>query len=102
MANQPQPRPFLVMRQGPQPNQVFELNKDVLTIGSTTENDIVIADAEVAPHHAILTRKGEDWVLEDLGSRFGTWVDGNRISKETILRKGTRINLGPKVMLSSE
>ncbi|HUV92735.1 MAG TPA: FHA domain-containing protein, partial [Anaerolineales bacterium] len=102
MANQPQPRPFLVMRQGPQPSQVYPFDKEALTIGSSEENDIVIPDENVSPHHALITRRGEDWVVEDLGSRVGTLVNGKRITKRVILRQGTRINLGPKVMLTSE
>ena len=102
MTNQPQPQPFLVMRQGPQPNQVYPIDKEVLTIGSSEENDIVIPDENVSPHHALITRRGEDWVVEDLGSGIGTWVNEKRISKGVILRQGTRINLGPNVMLTSE
>jgi len=102
MTNQPQPQPFLVMRQGPQPNQVYPIDKDVLTIGSSEENDIVIPDENVSPHHALITRRGEGWVLEDLGSRVGTQVNGKRITKGVILRQGTRINLGPNIMLTSE
>ncbi|MFC2053025.1 FHA domain-containing protein [Chloroflexota bacterium] len=102
MANQPQPQPFLVMRQGPQPDQVYPIDKEVITLGSSEENDIVIPDENVSPHHALITRRGEVWVVEDLGSKAGTWVNGKRITKGVILRQGTRINLGPSVMLTSE
>jgi len=102
MTNQPQPQPFLIMRQGPQPNQVYPFDKEALTIGSSEENDIVIPDENISPHHALITRRGEDWVVEDLGSKVGTWINGKRIIKGVILRQGTRINLGPNVMLTSE
>ena len=102
MANQPQSQPFLVMRQGPQPNQVYPIDKEALTIGSSEENDIVIPDENVSPHHAQIIRRGEDWVVQDLGSMVGTWVNGNRITKGVIIRQGTRINLGPNVLLTSE
>src|SRR5688500_14081707 len=48
----------LIVRRGPQPNQVHEMNKDVITLGRDITNDITINDPEVSRHHARLTRGG--------------------------------------------
>jgi LysM repeat protein len=90
------------MRQGPQPSQTFSLQKTVLTLGRAADNDIVIDDAEVSRHHARMTLRGNDWVLEDLGSRNGTFVNGQRITGPVILTPGSQVALGPDVLFSLE
>jgi pSer/pThr/pTyr-binding forkhead associated (FHA) protein len=88
----------LVMRQGPQINQVFPLDKDVLTIGRATDNDIVVLEGEVSRHHARLTHQGDSWILQDLGSRNGTTVDGVRITGPVLIVSNSQIALGPNVV----
>lgn len=102
MSYQPPTPPSLVMRRGPRPNQVFSLHKAVLTIGRATDNDIVVDNAGVSRHHARLTRRGDDWVLEDLGSRNGTFVNGQRITGPVILGPGSQMGLGPDVLFGME
>jgi LysM repeat protein len=97
----PQP-PSLVMRRGPQPNRPFPLDKDVITIGRSPDNDIFVDDAEVSRHHARLTRQGNNWVLEDLGSRNGTFVNGQRISGPVMLTPGAQVDFGPDVSFGVE
>jgi len=99
---QPPRPPSLVMRQGPRPNQAFPLHKTVLTLGRAADNDIVIDDGEVSRHHARLTLRGNEWVLEDLGSRNGTFVNGQRITGPVFLRPGSQVALGPDVLFSME
>lgn len=52
-------------------------------------------DVEVSAWHAAISRVGERWLLRDLGSRNGTYVNGHRIDAETELHPGDRIRLGP-------
>jgi hypothetical protein len=98
---QPQ-TPSLLMRKGPHPNKPFPLNKDVITIGRGLDNDIVVDDAEVSRHHARLTRRGHDWILEDLGSRNGTTVNGRRITGPVTLMPGAQVGLGTGILFSME
>lgn len=91
--------PTLVMQQGPQPQQAFPLHKNLLTIGRAEDNDIVINDAEISRHHARLTWQGNNWVIEDLGSSNGTYINGQRISGPTILVPGAQLRLGPDVFM---
>lgn len=92
----------LVVRRGPQPNQSFELNKDVMTLGRDITNDIVINDREVSRHHMRLTRGAGGFSLEDLGSTNGTFVNGKRITGITPLNNGDIIGLGETVTLVYE
>ena len=102
MANHPPEIPYLVMHQGPRPQQAFSLRKNLLTLGRAEDNDIVIDDAEVSRHHARLTWQGNTWVIEDLGSSNGTYINGQRISAPTILAAGSQLQLGPDVVLGMQ
>ncbi|NDJ61619.1 MAG: FHA domain-containing protein [Chloroflexi bacterium] len=92
----------LVVRRGPQPNQFYELNKDVHTLGRDITNDIVINDPEVSRHHVRLTRGAGGFTVEDLGSTNGTFVNGQRITGARPLRPSDMIGLGETVTLGYE
>jgi hypothetical protein len=92
----------LVVRRGPQPNQAYDLNKDIITLGRDITNDIVINDPEVSRHHMRMTRGAGGYTIEDLGSTNGTFVNGQRLTGARPLRNGELIGLGETVTLSYE
>ncbi len=92
----------LVVRRGPQPNQAFEVSKDLTTLGRDISNDIVLNDRETSRHHLRLMRSGDTLTIEDLGSTNGTFVNGKRVSGVTPLQNGDMIGLGETVTLALE
>jgi predicted component of type VI protein secretion system len=95
--------PFrLVVRRGPQPNQTYDLNKDIITLGRDITNDIVINDPEVSRHHMRLTRGAGGFTIEDLGSTNGTFINGQRMTGAKPLTNGDMIGLGETVTLGYE
>ncbi len=92
----------LVVRRGPQPNQAFEISKEVTTLGRDITNDIVINDRETSRHHLRFMRSGDTMTIEDLGSTNGTFVNGKRVSGVTPLQNGDMIGLGETVTLALE
>lgn len=92
----------LIVRRGPQPNQAYDLNKDVITLGRDITNDIVLNDPEVSRHHIRLTRGGGGFTMEDLGSTNGTYVNGQRLVGAKPLNNGDMIGLGETVTLGYE
>ena len=92
----------LVLRVGPSPGKVFPLLKNTLTIGRDINNEIVINDAEVSRQHCRFQLFGDGYVVEDLGSTNGTWVNDNRISSPHQLRPGEILRLGDNVTLAYE
>lgn len=92
----------LVLRVGPSPGKVYPLMKNTLTIGRDINNEIVINDAEVSRQHCRFQLYGDGYVIEDLGSTNGTWVNEERISGTHQLRPGEIIRLGDNVTLAYE
>jgi len=92
----------LIVRRGPQPNQIYELNKDIISLGRDITNDIVINDPEVSRHHCRLTRGGGGYTMEDLGSTNGTFINGQRLTGARPLVGGDMVGLGETVTLGYE
>lgn len=73
----------------------FELSADGLLIGRAAACDVVLADPRVSSRHARLWRDPAGrWVLEDLASKNGTWLGGERISRQAML-PGQVLHAGP-------
>jgi hypothetical protein len=92
----------IVVRRGPQPNQIFELKDDTLNLGRDITNTITINDREVSRHHLRFTRSPEGYTIEDLGSTNGTFINGKRLSGAILLKNGDMIGLGETVTLGYE
>jgi DNA-binding CsgD family transcriptional regulator len=71
------------------------LEGERLTIGQATTNEVSLPfDRTVSRLHAALERVKSDWCVRDLGSRNGTFVNGERIWGERPLRSGDEIRVG--------
>jgi pSer/pThr/pTyr-binding forkhead associated (FHA) protein len=92
----------LVMRTGPNPGKTFTLNKPEMYIGRDISNDIVINDAEVSRKHVRFIAQGDQYVIEDLGSTNGTFINGQRIAGPHALSSGESIQMGENVVLVFE
>src|SRR5262245_13655245 len=88
-----------VMRSGPTPGVVFPLEGEQLTIGRDSTNGVAINDAEVSRKHARLMFQGGKYVLEDLGSTNGTFVNGQRLAGPVVLKAGDVVSLGEQIVL---
>lgn len=92
----------LVMHSGPTPGKTFTLEGDVLTIGREASNPIAINDAEISRKHSQLVLQGGKYVLTDLGSTNGTFVNGQRLTGQHVLQPGEVISLGEQISLLFE
>lgn len=75
-----------------------------VTIGSASDNHIALhGDRLVSRHHAALERIGPTWVVRDLASTNGTYVNGKRLWAEQPLRTGHEIRVGrTRIVFRSE
>lgn len=92
----------LTIRSGPNPGTVYALDGDQLTIGRDSSNEIAVNDAEVSRRHARLTFQGGKYVLEDMGSTNGTFVNGQRLTGPRVLKSGEVISLGEQIVFVYE
>lgn len=76
--------------------RAIELRGQGLTIGRGDQNDLVLEDKDrtVSRFHAEVRPEGAGYVLVDLNSQNGTWVDSERVDRVT-LRVGVPVRIGP-------
>jgi Inner membrane component of T3SS, cytoplasmic domain len=85
--------PSLVFVSGTHTGQSIPLLPTTLTIGREHDNNIEIKDAEVARYHARILHERGSYVVEDLESTTGTWVNGKR-ARRAVLNHGDVIKVG--------
>ncbi len=86
--------PALVFVQGSEQKNIV-LNHIPFTVGRKVDKDLVIADPRVSRDHAQILQEGLDFILEDLGSKHGTFVNGERIERQK-LERGDRLEFGAR------
>jgi sigma-B regulation protein RsbU (phosphoserine phosphatase) len=86
--------PALVFVQGSEQKNIV-LNRTPFTVGRKVDKDLVIADPRVSRDHAQITQEGQDFFLVDLGSKHGTFVNGERIQRQK-LDRGDRLEFGAR------
>lgn len=92
----------LVMRSGPTTGKVFPLEAAEIIIGREASNSVSINDAEVSRKHAKLTLHGSAYVIQDLGSTNGTFVNGQRVTATQVLNPGDTVSFGENIALQYE
>jgi pSer/pThr/pTyr-binding forkhead associated (FHA) protein len=98
---QPQMAPLasLLVRNGSLKGRRLPVKVPVVNIGRAEFNDVVIADPSVSTSHAKLQRRDDLWILSDLGSTNGTFVEGERLSGEMALSPGSTLKFGEVAVL---
>lgn len=75
--------------------ELVALDRERVTIGSHVSNDVVLsADRTVSRLHAVLEAFPAGWSLRDMGSRNGTYVNGQKLSAERVLGPGDELRIG--------
>ena len=92
----------LIVKTGPNPGTAFDLTKEVTLVGRDVTNDITVGDSEISRQHARLTRTPGGYVMEDLGSTNGSYVNGERLVAPRVLSPGDLLGMGENVTLSFE
>jgi pSer/pThr/pTyr-binding forkhead associated (FHA) protein len=84
--------PHLVIHLPPKTWQVL-FDKDHLSIGRAEDNDVVIDDSSVSHQHAIVERRGHDFIVRDTKSQNGVWLGRERIESR-LLANGDAFSVG--------
>ncbi|MEO7033541.1 MAG: ATP-binding protein [Polyangiaceae bacterium] len=88
----------LIVMEGSQAGQKFKIDGDVV-LGRAIDSTVVLEDPEVSRSHMRITRSHAGaYIIEDLGSRNGTLVNGVPIEKQFLIF-GDKIQVGPRVLI---
>lgn len=95
------PGAALLIRGGPNSGVTIQLSGHPVTIGRRSDNDVVIDETTVSRRHSLIMESPDGFILRDLNTTNGTFVNRNRIGQaEYPLRHGDQISLGgSEVML---
>ena len=91
-----------VMHSGPNTGKIYPLEAPEIVIGRDASNIISINDAEISRKHAKLTLQNSTYLLQDLGSTNGTFINGQRITTPQELKPGDSVTLGENIVLMYE
>jgi len=84
----------VVISSGPRAGLELDLPQTGLTIGRSSGSGLQIKDDYTSSNHAKIVRWRDQWVVQDLGSTNGTFVEGKRISESTPVRVGSSVRIG--------
>jgi hypothetical protein len=83
----------LIARAGDGRATIYPLRAPETTIGRGADNDVIVASDHVSRYHARVSWDGRQYVVEDLGSKNGTFVAGEPVTARRPLRHGDRVAL---------
>jgi len=87
----------LIVQKGPQSGQQFDLSKEINVVGRDSSADITINDGVISRHHFRIMASGGQFILEDLNSSNGTYLNGMQVFGKTALNPGDVISISPEI-----
>jgi pSer/pThr/pTyr-binding forkhead associated (FHA) protein len=79
----------------PSGRELVPLSGERVTLGKASTNTVPLEhDPTVSRLHAIIENHGSAWSIRDMGSRNGTFINGEKIEAERVLRSGDELRLG--------
>jgi phosphoserine phosphatase RsbU/P len=90
----PSTLPHITVRDALGNQRDIEISRTPFTLGRHGDNDLVLLDSRISRHHARIVKDSEGYLMEDAGSRHGTFVNGERVTTSSRLKSGDQIGLG--------
>jgi len=92
MKNSSEEYPLLVAQEGPLKGQRWQLSQTIV-LGREASCDVVVVDRQISRFHARITPTGEGMILEDLGSKNGTHLNGVPLTAPVVLQDGDLVSV---------
>jgi FHA domain-containing protein len=92
------PATSVVVIEGDATGTSVTLSSLPVTIGRSANSTIVLPDDYVSNNHARLVPRGQDWLIEDVGSTNGTFVGDAKVTQPVVVPAGSRIKIGRNVL----
>src|ERR1700754_5152240 len=87
----------------PSGRELIPLSGQRVTLGKASTNVVALEhDPTVSRLHAILENHGSAWSIRDVGRRNGTFVNGDKLTAERVLRSGDEVRVGKSRVVSLE
>jgi hypothetical protein len=90
----PEDMGMLLVKRGPGAGSRFLLDADVVSAGRHPDSDIFLDDVTVSRRHAEVERRGDGYVVRDVGSLNGTYLNRERIEGDVPLANGDELQVG--------
>lgn len=94
-------RAYLEITGSEEKDGIFELGETEVVIGRSTECDIQLGVQNVSRKHARILFQNEEYLIEDLGSKNGVFVNGIKVAK-CVLRSNDQIEIGGVKLVFNE
>jgi hypothetical protein len=88
----------MVVTGGPLQGTVINLTEAPITIGRANDATLVLSDDYASSKHARLFAQDGQWIVEDLGSTNGTYLDRSKVTRPTPVPLGVPIRIGKTVI----
>lgn len=92
-------KPVLIIHEGEKAGQRWTIQSDLTVIGRGSECDLLLPERQVSRQHVRIKHINDQWVLEDLDSKNGTWINGQQLKGERTLHDGDEIQIALAVKI---
>ena len=92
-------KPVLIINEGEKAGQRWTINNDEVTLGRGSECDLLLPERQVSRQHVRIKHIDDYYLLEDLDSKNGTWINGQQLKGERVLHDGDEIQIALAVKL---
>ena len=92
-------KPVLLIHEGEKAGQRWTLQADLTVVGRGNECDLLLPERQISRQHIRIRRSGMQYIVEDLESKNGTWINDQPLKGEKLLTDGDEINLAMAVKL---
>ena len=89
----------LIVVEGPWRGAEIDLEGEQVRIGRDADCEVALPDTALSRQHIAFRRSDDGWTVEDLGSRNGTELNGTRLERAAVLRRGDRVAAGRNVFV---
>jgi pSer/pThr/pTyr-binding forkhead associated (FHA) protein len=89
---------FLVVTEGALAGMSIDLTDQQITLGRANDATLVLNDDYASTHHARIFPQDGQWIVEDLGSTNGTYLDRQKVIRPTPVPVGVPIRIGKTVL----
>jgi pSer/pThr/pTyr-binding forkhead associated (FHA) protein len=91
----------LTIRGGPDSGRTASFTRFPVVIGRQPDCDLAVLDPSVSRRHAQIGLAGDDFFVADIGSSYGTFVDGEKVLQDAVLHDGATIRIGDSEIVVS-